>query len=110
MRSVKAIRIPRHRQRIKNMIKDCGSMNLEEHVKDDNFNSLVNYNRNQWLHSNFFLERGLLRSIDKYKALRSCLIPPNEHGILDSLWNICPYDRTRTYTKLVIEFIHEYVN
>ena len=51
-----------------------------------------------------------MRSIDKYKALRSCLISPNEQGILDSLWNGYPYDHTRTYTKLVKEFIPEYVN
>ena len=43
MRSVKAIRTLRHRQRVTNMIKDLGTMNLEAHVKDDDFDSLVNY-------------------------------------------------------------------
>ena len=51
-----------------------------------------------------------MRSIDKYKALRSCLKSPNEQGVLDSLWNGYPYDHTRTYMKLVKEFILEYVN
>ena len=51
-----------------------------------------------------------MRSIDKYKALRSCLGSSNEQGVLDFLWNGYPYDHTRTYTKLVKEFILEYVN
>ena len=48
--------------------------------------------------------------MDKYKVLRSCLRPPNEQGILDSLWNNYSYDHARTYTKLVKEFILDYVN
>ena len=56
------------------------------------------------------LGRVLLRSIDKYKALRSCLKSPNEQGILDSLWKGYPCDHIRTYTKLVKEFIPKYLN
>ena len=55
-------------------------------------------------------EGDLLRSIDKYKDLRSCLISLKEQGILDSLWNSYPYIHTRTYKQLVKEFISEYVN
>ena len=51
-----------------------------------------------------------MKSIDKYKVLRSCLRSSNEQGILDSLWNNYPHDRARTYTKLVKESILEYVN
>ena len=51
-----------------------------------------------------------MRSIDKYKALRSYLISPNDEGILDSLWKSYPYDRARTYIKLIKEFIPKYVN
>ena len=52
----------------------------------------------------------MLRSINKYKALRTCLKSTNEHGILDSLWNSFPYDRVKIYTKLVKDCIHEYWN
>ena len=67
------------------MIKDLENMNLEAHVKDDDFDNLVNHiieinGRIQ----NIVLEGGLLRSIDKYNALRSCLRSPNNKGILDS--------------------------
>ena len=55
-------------------------------------------------------EGGLLRSIDIYKALRSCLRSTNEQEILNSLWISYPYDHARTYTKLVKKFIHGYVN
>ena len=53
------------------MIKDFGSMNLEAHVKDDNFDNLVN----NIIESNCHIQKivwkgGLLRSIDKYKTLR----------------------------------------
>ena len=93
------------------MIKDLGNMKLEAHVNDDDFDSLVNYiikinGRIQKI----VWEGRLLRSIDKYKALRSCLRSPNERGVLDSLWNSHPYDHKRTYTKLVKKFILEYVN
>ena len=93
------------------MIKDLGNINLEAHVKNDEFESLVNHiiqinGRIQ----NSVWEGGLLRSIHKYKALRSCIKSPNEEGILDSLWKSYPYDRTRTYTKLIKEFIPKYVN
>ena len=43
IRSIKAIRTPRHRQKVNNMIKDLRSMNLEAHIKDDVFDSLVNH-------------------------------------------------------------------
>ena len=61
------------------MIKDLGSMNLEAHVKDDDFDSLVNYK----IEINGRIQKivwygGLLRSIDKDKALRSCLRSLNE--------------------------------
>ena len=67
------------------MIKDLGNINLEAHVKNDEFESLVNHiiqinGRIQ----NSVWEGGLLRSIHKYKALRSCLRSPNEEGILES--------------------------
>ena len=61
------------------MIKNLGCMNLEALVKDDDFDSLVNHiieinGRIQKI----VWEWGFLRSIDKYKALRSCLISHNE--------------------------------
>ena len=43
MRTIKANRTLRQRQRVKNMINDLRSMNLEAHVKIDDFDSLVNY-------------------------------------------------------------------
>ena len=43
IKSVKAITTLRQRQRVKNMIKDLGSLKLEAHVKNDDFDSLVNY-------------------------------------------------------------------
>ena len=72
-------------------------MNLEARVKDDDFASLVNYiieinSRIQKI----VWEEDILRSIDKYKALRSCLKSSNEHHV-------------RTNTKLCKEFILEYV-
>ena len=93
------------------MIKELRSMILEANVKDDDFNSLVNHiieinGRIQKL----VCKGSLLRSIHKYKTLRLCFRSPNEQGILDSLWHNYPYDRARTYTKLVKEFIPEYVN
>ena len=41
MRTIKTIRTPIKRQRVKNMIKDLEIMNLEAHVKDDDFDGLV---------------------------------------------------------------------
>ena len=88
------------------MIKDLESMNLEAHVKDDEFDNLMNYIIEINGHIQKIVWEGdMLRSIDKYKALRSYLRSPNEQGILDSLWNSYPYDHARTYTKLVKEFI-----
>ena len=43
MRAVRAIRNLRHRAKVKNVIKEMESLNLETDVKDDNFDSLVNH-------------------------------------------------------------------
>ena len=61
------------------MIKNLGSITLEAHVKDDDLDSLMNYliEINDRI-KKIVWEGGLLRSIDKYKALRLCLISPNE--------------------------------
>ena len=68
-RSVKAIRTLRHRQKVKNMIKNLGSMNLEAHVKDDDYDNLLNYivDINGRIQK-FVWEWGLLRSIGKCKC------------------------------------------
>ena len=68
-RIVKAIRTSRHQQRVNNMIKDLGRMNLEAHVKVDDFDSLMNY----IIEINGRIQKivwqwGLLRSIDNYKT------------------------------------------
>ena len=43
MRNVRAIKLPRHRAKVKNMIKEMEILNLETSVKDDDFDNLVNH-------------------------------------------------------------------
>ena len=111
MRTVRVIRTPRHRAKVKKMIKEMEGLNLKTNAKDDNFDSLVNHVIEINGHIQKIVGKGrLLRSSNKYKALKSYLKSPNHQGILDSLLNSYPNDHERTYTRLVKEFFPSYVN
>ena len=74
MRAVRAIGTLRHRAKVKNIIKEMESLNLEMDIKDDDFDYLVNHVIEINSHiQKIVWERGLLRSTDKCKTLRSCL-------------------------------------
>ena len=111
MRTVRVIRTSRHRAKVKKMIKEMKGLNLKTDVKNNNFDSQVNHviEINDRIKKIVWKGR-LLRSSNKYKALKLYLKSPNHQGILNSLLNSYPDDHERTYTRLVKEFFPSYVN